>query len=449
MRVTWTNFLPLWHHASRLLTTVTGRNMGLYVLVNGAAAGISFLMLPIFTRFLSSEDYGLYAIALAVAAILFPIASLGLPNTIARDYVDRNEIDFPRLVTTCLLLCGGAFVAIVVAIAIADRLIPDLLVRLLGGLNDRLLPAIYAMVAAQIALTIGLTLLQMEERAVAYGAVRVGYAAAFAIAGTFAVLPLAGGGSGLILAKASVDFAIFLGLILWMVQRKYIVLRASVVDARRALAYGLPLIPHMVATGLIGAIDRFLLANMVDVGAAGVYMVGYQIAMILSLIVNSMNQAWLPWFFRQMKEDSENSRRRVVLATYLLAFGIAGLAALFALALPLIVRTMIGPGFQDALFVAPWIIVAFFFLGLYTLACCHLFYVGRTGWLATATSIAAVSNVLFSWLLINLNGVVGAAQGMAMAWLLAAILVWWAAVRSTRLPWLRAIGFRSSVGRSN
>lgn len=434
--------MGLRQRAERLLAAKTARDMGVYLLGNIAAAAVNLALLPIITRVLSPEGYGLYAMAIVISGFLFPFASLGLSNVLVRRFVDKETHDFPRLTTTTMAVSVGAFLIVVAAMLVVQALAPDTMRRLTGGLSERLLPFVHVMVAGQVLLTIGLGLLQMEGRPFEYSLVRIAHAAGFGLVGITAVLALGGGAEGLIISKAIVDLAVVIGFTVWMFTRGYLVPRVSSDDTKQVLAYGLPLVPHLISVGLMGMIDRALLTTMVGVGAAGIYMVGYQIGLIMWMVVNSMNQAWLPWFNRTMAADTDEARGRVVRATYALSLALALAAIAFAAFSPLLVRILAGPQFAEASGIAPWIVIAFFFQGLYTLSNCYLYFAGSTGWLSAATLVAVAGNLLFSWLFIRLNGTVGAAQGAAAGYLLSFILVALAAARITPMPWRSALAVR-------
>ncbi len=74
--------------------------------------------------------------------------------------------------------------------------------------------------------------------------------------------------------------------------------------ARRALDFGLPLLPHSLAGWLLSVSDRWLLGLLLGVAAAdalaavGVYSLGYQLGYAVSLVAISFNAAWLPFLYR-------------------------------------------------------------------------------------------------------------------------------------------------------
>ena len=74
--------------------------------------------------------------------------------------------------------------------------------------------------------------------------------------------------------------------------------------ARRALDFGLPLLPHSLAGWLLSVSDRWLLGILLGVAVAdalaavGVYSLGYQLGYAVGLVAISFNAAWLPFLYR-------------------------------------------------------------------------------------------------------------------------------------------------------
>lgn len=402
---------------------------------NAGAAVLPLLMLPILTRNLSTAEYGLYANVLACVALLVPFANLGLSNVVARDYVHRDDLDYPRVVTTsvaisaaCALLMGCLGLGIALAA-------PSLLAEWLGGNPVPIVVAALLMLFGQTLLPTLLAIFSMQRRVLLYVAVRISYAALFAIAAVTAVLGLNSGGEGVVIVKAATDLALLGFGCWWLARERLLVSRVSGAEARRCLAYALPLVPQMAAAAAIGAIDRLIIAHVLGTGPAGVYSVGHQIGMVMWLVVNSCVQAWQPWFYQRMKEGTAAARRNIIRKSYLLVAGWILLAVAFGAGAPFVVDVIAGDAYREARAITPWIIAAFLFQGLYSLASAYLYYSGQTGRLALAAVAATAAQTVLTFALTSINGIVGAAQAVAGAYLLLFVLVVLAARSTARAPW--------------
>ena len=78
------------------------QNAAVYTFTNILNALIPFLLLPILTRVLLPADYGVLAMFTATLAILGAFTGLSVHGAVNVRFVDREEIDFPRYVGSCL-----------------------------------------------------------------------------------------------------------------------------------------------------------------------------------------------------------------------------------------------------------------------------------------------------------------------------------------------------------
>ena len=63
---------------------------------------------------------------------------------------------------------------------------------------------------------------------------------------------------------------------------------------------GVPLIPHALGASIIVFSDKIVITNLINIEANGIYSVAFQVALIIGLIQNSFNQAWVPWFYNSL-----------------------------------------------------------------------------------------------------------------------------------------------------
>lgn len=419
----------------RILSSRPLRSSGIYLGGNVLAAVFPLLMLPIFTRWLNPAEYGVYALALVLVQFLFPIASLGLSNAIARDFVDRHKLDFARVVSISLVLSAAVVVVIALVAVLAQYLGIDVLLGEEEELSQLFIPVVIIMLVGQLTISIAMSLQQMEERPVLYSVFRIGAQLLFALFALIALVGMEAGLNGLIISKGLADGLVVIACIAYLKRRGYLVARFQRKEAGRLLAYGLPLVPHMISVSLIAIIDRTLLAHMVGVSATGIFMAGYQVGMVMWLVVSSTNAAWVPWFYKQMAENTPEAHRSVVLGIY----GIIGLYALLALLLvvimPLAVTILIDQSYHGAVPVAQLVIVAFLFQGGYAIFSSFLYYQKRTTSLSLATMGTLAVNLIASYMAISAFGMVGAAVGTIIAYLTSFIVVAVMAIRGTELPW--------------
>lgn len=415
---------------SRISNLPLLRDAGLYVLVNGIASLFPLLALPVITRVVSPTDYGIYAVFLVGVNLLMPLVGLGMETAAGRKYVDKDSFDYPGYIATSL--------GLTVALAL---LAYGLLITLAPTLT-KVVPIptswFWAWISVAWSQTIfGLILVlhQMANRPAGFGTWRIGRA--FVLNGlllTFVLLGLSGWTdliTVLILAHGGGAVA---GLI-WLWRRQLIGRDARTLHLQHIVKYGAPLVPHMIGAALVTATDRILLVNLLDEAAAGIYTVGYQVGQVMFLFAQSITRAWTPWFYEKLKDGSAVALRTSITTGYMVAllFIIAGVgfAGVGWFALPLIFGDVYSASSQ----VFVWIVAAFVVQGLWSLTASYLYYSEDTAWISASSVGAALLNVGFTYLLIQSNGIVGAAQGTFSAYAIGMLVVIVVTVRRAPLPW--------------
>jgi O-antigen/teichoic acid export membrane protein len=199
----------------------------------------------------------------------------------------------------------------------------------------------------------------------------------------------------------------------------------------------LPLAPHALGTAVITLSDRVFLQRMLGADSVGIYTVGYQLGMIMTLFILAFSRSWSPWLFEMLANETPATRPRLARATYLYAIVIFGLAGGLTAAAPLLVDLMATAAFGGAVSVVGWVAFGYGFQGLYTMVFPYTVHAGRTAFVSVVTVAAAVVNMAANYVLIGLNGTVGAAQATLLAYIVmfAGVLAF---VQSFYpLPWLR------------
>jgi O-antigen/teichoic acid export membrane protein len=83
------------------------RTIGIYTFLNFFLRGISFLITPLFTHYISPDEFGTLNIYLNSINFVTPFVFLGITNTIAVDYFKTSREVLSRHITTSLLLSLG------------------------------------------------------------------------------------------------------------------------------------------------------------------------------------------------------------------------------------------------------------------------------------------------------------------------------------------------------
>lgn len=401
-----------------------------YVFSSGLNSAIPFLLMPIFTRYLSPDDMG--HVAMFTSAMnLFGIAiGLYLPGSTSVRYFKKEGIALPAYMGTglVLVLCSAALVSLLAA-AFAP-----VLQRYTGlSLGWLLLGVLSA--TWQVVIQLQLKLMQMRGLALRYAFIQNLYTLAIMAASVWLVVALSMGWPGRVYGHLGATIGVAIVLLGLMLARGTVRLGWNREYAKDILAFGLPLIPHGIGSVAVVLISRAVLNTMAGMHDVGLYSVAAQLAMVISLVATAVNQAYSPWLYRRLASPTDALRRKLVQATYLyFVVALAG-AGLVTVASPWFVSFYLGERYAGASEFLMWLAFGAAFTGMYYMVTNYLFYHRKTGRLAGLTLALGAFSVLSSILFIRINGAVGAAQAVCLSNFLLFICTWAMAARVERLPW--------------
>ncbi len=395
-----------------------------YLPANVLQGIIGFATLMVFTRVLSPEAYGQYALAFGLSSLIYTIVFTWLEASMARFYVAeaRDGAEAPALYGTLYRLF--IVVAVIFAIVCAATL------WLWPG-NSPLKPAIGYALATLVSRSL-IRLVQEQRRAEG----RVGTASMIDMIQT-----VGGFGLGVVCALAGLGGAspiIGTGLIAALCLPFFaredwgraIKGNFDLARARNYAHYGFPLAASLILTLALYTVDRFLIAHWLSEAQAGAYHAGYSLASrILDVLFIWFGAAGTPAMVQALENGGENAlmtsaRQQLTTMIFILFPAVGGLI----MVAPSLGEFVIGEGLRaQALSVTPLISLGALFSGLNTYYFLQAFTLAKkTRLLVVAMAVPAVSNIVLNVTLIPLMGLPGAAlagclsfaSGVVGSWLL-------------------------------
>ncbi|MGO3708361.1 MAG: lipopolysaccharide biosynthesis protein [Mesonia hippocampi] len=391
---------------------------------------IPFLLLPILTQYLSPEEYGILAIYQVMMSFAMPLVGMNMQNNITRNFFTQSKEYVGKMVYNLLVVLTGA----------ATLLLLLLSVYLLLGGNHFSIPQrwVYALplIAYMTMLnTFNLSILRNRKRALEFGA--------FEISKTFLDLSLTillivvysfnweGRALGVLVSTTIIGVVSIYRV--W--QSGYLLFKFDPMMIKEILHISLPLIPHALGGVILSLGDRVFIDQMVSTSALGVYTVGYQFGMIITLVSTAFNKTWTPWVYELLGKNDENSKKTIVKITYLVSAGLILMALALTGVSYYLLPFMTAEEYHGAFVHVIWIALGYAFFGMYTLVFPYGVHVGKTSYLGVITFSAALINLAANYVLIQYNGAVGAAQATLISYMYMFFAVWWYSNKLYPMPW--------------
>lgn len=415
------------------------KNAGIYTFSSLLNSALPFLMMPILTRYMTPSDFGIVAMFSVLVSFVVPITGLSMHGAIQRQYYERDTIDLSIYVFNCLLILAASGFLISIPFYLFAGSISNL-----SSMPKRWLWTIIVFSIAHFITLINLNLWQAQLKAHKFAVYQFTKTIINVVITLSLVVWLGLAWQGRIAAQIYTTIGFGFISFYFLYKDGWLKLRFNKLYIFNALKFGIPLIPHALGSVMMTMTDRIFITNMVNISATGLYSVACQIGMVLSLIENSFNQAYVPWLFNNLKKNDENTKKKIVRATYsyfvviiILAIGLSAIA-------PLFIRIFIGKQFANATVYVFWISIGFAFNGMYLMVVNYIFYVEKTYILAFITLFCAILNIVFNYILIKLNGSLGAAQATALTFFLSFVMTWFLSSKVYQMPWSITNAFRKS-----
>jgi O-antigen/teichoic acid export membrane protein len=370
---------------------------------------IGFVLIPVYSRYLTPEDYGILALVSMFGQILFTLMNMGQSSALFRTYFAHTDSAArDTVITTSLwLILTLSFPIGLLALVMAKPL-----ASLLTGSPAYTVWVMIAIggVAFKTLLRLSFAVLRAREESKHYTRMALAETVSGLVLAIIFVVGLHLGGRGVLLSQLLAELLLCLYLVPTMLRG--LTFKVSRQDSRDLLGYGLALIPAGLLSFLLHLSDRYFLKHFVSLHAVGIYALGYRFGEILSFATSAFELAW-PQFLFGYRQSPEAPTLYARVCTYFL--GVMGFLWLaVSLLAEEIVILMAHPSFHEAYRVVPWIAGAFLLQGLA--------YVGNVGMqlhrvvkyrlLISGTTTAL--NLGLNFMLVPRYGIMGAA-GSALA----------------------------------
>ena len=406
----------------------------IYTGANILNAGIPFLLLPVLTRVLSPADYGIVAMFGIVVSIMGAFTGLSVHGAVGVRYFQLDRERMPLYVGACLAILAVSSAAVLCVVA-AGRPWLELITHVPG---DWMLVAVLVS-SAQFVINIRLSLWQVQHKAIRYGAFQISQSLLNAGLSLLLVLGLGMAWKGRALGQA-VAVTAFMLVALFLLLRQAEASRPTTMDdARDALKFGVPLIPHVIGGLMIATTDRFMITNLLDVAQAGIYVVALQLGMVLGLLTDSFNRAYAPYLMGALVKEDPARDRKIVRGTYVYFIAVTLAALALGVTAPELMSIVVGERFRSAAGAVLYVAMGYAFEGMYYMVTIYVFFTSKTGYLAVVTFASGVFNIIATYILIKVNGVLGAAQAFMLSQAMIFFCTWWLAQRFRPMPWRTAL----------
>ena len=287
-----------------------------YMVCSVMQRGISLLVTPIFTRIMTTEEYGVYSVYQSWYQIVIIFATLNLFYTVYNKGLTEWPEDRARFTSSM----QGLTTTITLALFLVFSIRPSFWSNLMG-LEPLYIYAMFVEILCVPAYSFWSAGQRYDYKYKQLIGVTLFIVIMTPALGVVCVLNARNKAAARVLSAVFVQVCV--GLFFYI----YNMVKGKCFFDKKywlfALAFNIPLIPHYLSSTILGQSDRLMINSMVGSSEAAIYSVSYSVATIASVVTTAITNTFTPYMFKEIKQGRVSGIRKS--ANYLLI--IVGLVA--------------------------------------------------------------------------------------------------------------------------
>ncbi|WP_462109374.1 oligosaccharide flippase family protein [Campylobacter concisus] len=380
-------------------------NSLMYILCNILTKGISFFLLPVYTRLLSPNEYGILDLFTVLASIINLVITFEISQALARYYHDASDDLQRRMYTSTSFLFTVAMYLVYVVISCVFS--EQFSFWLLDSKNKEeifILASIFIASSGIFYFIQNHLKWRIMPKAIVFTSILN------SIIATFITIFL------LFTTNLKVE-SIFIGQIIGCVIGSVVGIYSAKLDygivfsytkLKEMIAFSFPLVFSGIGIFIGANIDRMAIKNFIGLDELGIYGVAYRIASISSLVIVGFQQALTPLVYKHyLESDTHVNISKIFNIFCLLMICIVTGSILFSKEILFIFTTK---NYYAASSSIPILTLSIFLAGMYIFAP-GISIAKKTYLTVIVTAIFALLNIILNWIFVPKLASLGAAFG--------------------------------------
>ena len=395
---------------------------------------VGFLLIPLYTRYLTTSDYGVLELLDLTSTIVSIFISMRIGSAVIRFYYDSiDELEQKKVVSTAYIATFASALLVVLFSQIFSIRLSGLIFD--TNIYDKYFKLVFMATALSLISSVPEAYLMARKQSIFYTIISLMTLSSYLILNIYFIVFLKMGILGIL--YSSVITKIFNSSVLSFYCITKNSLFFSFTKFKSMLKFSLPLIPANVGTFILNYADRFILQKLATTAEVGIYALGYKFGYMLPvLVMGPINMIWTPQMFElASKSDKKTIEKMFTYIMLILIFCGLGLILLTKDA----IRIMATPPFYPAYKVVSFVVLGYIFRGMASFFWDGIMIAKKTIYIGISVFVSALSNILLNILLIPQFRAMGAAYSTAISFFIMFVLIFYFCQRvySIKCEWGR------------
>lgn len=398
----------------------TVKHTAIYSLGNLSTKIIGLILLPLYTSYLTTAEYGILSILEVTSQFFATIVSLGLTAGMMRWWaVEENEEKRKTIIFTVFATLIASSLLINIAFYPFSNWFSTIFFDH-GNFADYFL-ILWLWVGIDVINRVPFELLRLKERSLLFITLVIIKFVTILLLNIYFIVFLEMGVKGIILSQLLGSLFVTLLNLPFLIKNMRFSIHFGLL--KEMSAFSIPLVFSTLSTMALALSDRYLIKYFLDYSEVGIYSLGYKVASVIQLfLVQSFLLGFAPLAYKIF--DQPEARRYFARVTTYFTYAMIGLALLLIFYSKEVIAVFASSNDEYLLAygVIPMLCLAVVFRGINNVVSMGLHYVKKTRYTALIVFIVAVFNIGINLLLIPAFGIYGAATASVLANILMLIM---------------------------
>jgi len=371
---------------------------------------ILFILVPLYTNFLTAEEYGVAELVFTLSQIIVPIISLMIFDGIMRFGLSKGAKKENVLLIGALITLADAIIGLIV-VYFSSFYSPIAEWRWY----------LYWNILLYIAYNVELNYMKANDHNLMFSIVSILQTLVIGISSVVLLAVFHMGVQGYLLAS-NISFLIafvfcFIFEHIWAGLRRATFDKSLLIEM---IKYSAPLAINNISWGVVQSSDKFMLEYMIGQNALGLYTLASKIPSLINVFISIFQQSWGISSIREVESTNDRTFYKNVLTVYYISIFFACIF-LNSIMKPFI-RIYVANDFGESWRFVPLLLVSAAFSAI------SVYYGGLYGAIKKSVNsmntmmVAAFLNIVLNYVLINMFGVIGAAVSTLISYIVLTIL---------------------------
>ena len=408
------------------------KSFSLYTLASVIERGIAFFLLPVFTFYLTTKDFGVLALITSIFSFTLPLVNLGIQSSLPVAYFNGSKENYSSYFSSTIF--PPFFIAFFLTLMIFIFKVP--FENYLG------IPYIWILSLpffCFLSFFNSLILIdyQIKNEATNYVIFSLSNSTLNILISLLLVVTFNFGYQGRLIGQyLSVSFFSIIAIYILRKKRKLLVKNISWKNTKNSLLFGLPLVPHIIGGIFINMSDRMFIDHFCGKEQLGIYNIGYVLGSAISILCVAFANAIIPFSYKLFSLNTYEAKTKVVKVYWIFICLLIFIVFCVWIFTPFVFKWFVDAKFYGGQKYVIWVTLGYFFQGLYLLFANIIFYLKKTQVFFYLSFVNILINLSLNYYLIPIFGPMGAAYATCISFFVFFVTIAIYCNKVYPLPWM-------------